>query len=1116
MASPRSNVVELLDRSLGRGPAHRTDGQLLELFVCHRDAAAFETLLRRHGPMVLGVCRRLLRNNADAEDAFQATFLVLLRRASGVRPRSMVGNWLYGVARRTALEARRSAARRRAREAGAMARTPTTETATDELREALDRELELLPDKLRAPIVLCDLEGKTRKEAAEHLGWPEGTVATRLASGRRRLAARLARRGFAVSGGVLVAALASDGARAGVSRGLFDATARAVLRAEGGQAAAAVVPASVADLSEGVAKAMLLSRLRVGLPILLTAALLGGGAASLARPLSGEERPVARGDLPAEAKPPQRAPATDLLGDPLPTGAVARIGSGRFRHPEARRLVFSRDGKSFMTGGPGGVRIWDAATGKVRRRFDVPEDWMLGFVSTPEGLAVAGANWGDGKDGVVTARLFDESTGTLLRTLKLPDRATVAYLAYSPNGRRLACTHEKTLRVYELPEGRESLRVPIGGTWARDAEFSPDGKTIAVADITDTVHIYDANDGKVVRRLRKVGEKMLNLVFSPSGRYLAAISSKDDTLPGSAIVWDVSSGEEIRYVKPPGGQVFQVLTVAISPDDRFLAISFQRSDLTLLDLQSGKEVRRFPTLENSYGAVFSPDGKTLAAFSHLGIIRLWDVSTGKPLSGTGDPTADRLVDLRFSVDGKRLLGDVGIHVAWDPATGREVRRFAELADKGWQRPLSPDETLVAAVSNDGTAVVLYDAATGREVRRMQGHENWIHHVLFSSDGRKLYSAGMGRTIREWDVATGKALRGFTAPDDGTGRLVVSRDGRWLASPGSARRAPAVVWDLVTGREKMRLLPGPDTAVHLVALSPDGRTAAACALGWVAGKGNVSGHWEIRLWDLATGRVLQQITHPESLGTAETSINSVTFSPDGRTLATGDFKGNLHLWEVATGKRRHVFVGHESGVWPLAFSPDGRLLAAADAEGPVYVWEVVRSRDGAKLSGKQIDGFWTDLAGDDAVKAFQAVRGLASAPYAAVRLLRVRLKPAPVPNPERVTKLIENLDSTAFAQRQAAAAELEKLGDAAADLLRKAREAASSPETRRQLDGILERVTVLGPESLRSLRAVEALEWMATPVATSLLDELARGAASARQTREAADACARLRARQAGR
>src|SRR5690348_7122538 len=158
-----------------------TDSELLELYVARREEAAFEALLRRHGPMVLGVCRRVLRNEADAEDAFQATFLVFVRKAASIRSRDMVSNWLYGVAHNTALKAKAMDRKRHVKEqeAGTVPKQEARTEVWQEVQTLLDTELSRLPDKYRVPIVLCDLEGKTIKEASCHLGWPQGTVATR-------------------------------------------------------------------------------------------------------------------------------------------------------------------------------------------------------------------------------------------------------------------------------------------------------------------------------------------------------------------------------------------------------------------------------------------------------------------------------------------------------------------------------------------------------------------------------------------------------------------------------------------------------------------------------------------------------------------------------------------------------------------------------------------------------------------------------------------------------------------------------------------------------------------------------------------------------------------------
>jgi RNA polymerase sigma factor (sigma-70 family) len=269
IASQASNVFHRIRALALHRHEGETDGDLLDRYIRRKDDAAFEALVRRHGPMVLGVCRRILANSHDAEDAFQATFLVLVRKAPSIRPAGMVGNWLYGVAHRTALEARRSAARRRAKEAQVAPRTETPDDPLAQLRPLLDRELPRLPDKYRAILVLCDLEGRTRKEVAQQLGLPEGTVASRLGRARVMLAKRLTRDGVTLSGGGLAAALAQEAASGSAPPSLVLATVKAATACAAGPAAAAAVSAPVTALTEGVLKTMLLSKLKITAWVLL-------------------------------------------------------------------------------------------------------------------------------------------------------------------------------------------------------------------------------------------------------------------------------------------------------------------------------------------------------------------------------------------------------------------------------------------------------------------------------------------------------------------------------------------------------------------------------------------------------------------------------------------------------------------------------------------------------------------------------------------------------------------------------------------------------------------------------------------------------------------------------
>ncbi len=293
-------------RSMGPQPRAVTDGELLGAFISHRDEAAFEALVRRHGPMVLSVCRRVLGEVHDAEDAFQATFLVLARKAASIRHRQTVSSWLHGVAHRTALHANRSRSRRQSREKQVIDMPHPTVASAESLADwqpLLDRELSAMPEKYRLPIVLCDLEGRSRKEVAGQLRIPEGTLSNRLTTARQMLAQRLARQGFAVSAAAVMSLLGQQTAVASVPPILIGATVKAAVAFS----VSAVVQAStrVTALTEGVLKTMLLSELRSVLIIGIAVSLLGlaGGLSSLhsaaGQPAPGVDPTTSPGEQPA-------------------------------------------------------------------------------------------------------------------------------------------------------------------------------------------------------------------------------------------------------------------------------------------------------------------------------------------------------------------------------------------------------------------------------------------------------------------------------------------------------------------------------------------------------------------------------------------------------------------------------------------------------------------------------------------------------------------------------------------------------------------------------------------------------------------------------------------------
>jgi RNA polymerase sigma factor (sigma-70 family) len=289
--------------------ADLTDGQLLADYLRRGDETALTTLVRRDGPMVWGLCRRVLGNSHDAEDAFQVTFLVLVRKAASIAAPELLANWLYGVAHQTALKARATAARRRARERQ-VAHMPepavTDQHLWNELQPLLDQELSRLSDKYRVAIVLCDLEGKTLREAAQQLGVPDGTLAARLTRGRAMLAKRLARRGLAVSGGALATVLSQNLVSASVPTSLVSSTIQVLTLSAAGEAVAAgVISPRVAALTEGVLKTMLSKKFEVVALLLAAVGLIGMATAVLCQQAAAE-KPDAR--PPATTRPDARPP----------------------------------------------------------------------------------------------------------------------------------------------------------------------------------------------------------------------------------------------------------------------------------------------------------------------------------------------------------------------------------------------------------------------------------------------------------------------------------------------------------------------------------------------------------------------------------------------------------------------------------------------------------------------------------------------------------------------------------------------------------------------------------------------------------------------------------------
>jgi RNA polymerase sigma factor (sigma-70 family) len=549
MAGLMNDAIRRVYRGLlRRDGGGRTDGELLTAFVERADEAAFEALVRRHGPMVLGVGRRVLGDRHAAEDVFQAAFLVLARKAAGVWPRDAVGNWLYGVAVRIARDARRSQARRRAREVPmfdcAQADMGPRETSPD-WRPILDDELSRLPDHLRLPILLCDVEGRTRRAAARELRLPDGTFSRRLAAARRALAGRLARRGVTLGFAGLAAALARDAA-AGTFAPAFSAVG---------------VPAHVKVLARNAEVAMRLNRIKFLTAILATVLSAGVVGTLLLPPANGQ---------PAKAPlaPPQQQPVFKFPAD---AGTVVWSADAKTAATLSSRHVKREGGGDddydhFTT-----VRIWDATTGKERHSFgEVKNSHIASIALSPDGKLL-GLSYRHVISQGDEVEIWDALTGLKKDTIKMDYGRIIPRLTFSPDGKTVAVVYggpstkfEGGVRLWDVATGKLTQYLAGHKSLVMTAKFSPDGNRIATGGDQNDQHVrvWDRKNEKAILTA-ETGALVWALAFSPDGKHLATALAD-----GNVPVWDVQSGKQVRVLKT--GDEF-VRSVAFSPDGRFLA-----------------------------------------------------------------------------------------------------------------------------------------------------------------------------------------------------------------------------------------------------------------------------------------------------------------------------------------------------------------------------------------------------------------------------------------------------------------------------------------------------------------------------------------------------------------
>lgn len=922
---PLHAVLQCL-RTLAGPPdqTHLSDRQLLLRYARHRDELSFAALVRRHAALVMGVCGRILTCTQDAEDVFQATFLVLARKAPSLRWSDSVASWLFEVAHRLALKSRTEMARRQRHEREA-AKTMRMENARDgslqELSTVLDEELRNLPERYRLPLLLCYREGQTRDQAARQMGWSLRTLHRRLQRGLALLRARLTARDVTLSSVLVSAELAQQTVSAHLSATLLRDTVHASL-AFSLQANAVRLPAVV--LAEEGVKSLAFAKGKMMLTLLLAIGAIAAGAGVLTQrkvdTMRADENITAGTPEPLHSQPSKSATETSAESraeaGALPAGARTRLGTSWLRGgrwwrflPDGKRLVQQRsdDEALVISAVPSGKPLAMIRGADVPGRKEVIGSTMA---FTRDGKYLAAVCW-EGRCGI-----WETATGRLVRWLESGPFYSIAECDFSADDKLLAVgagapqgrIEGITVGVYEVASGKRLFTTP--GT---NSVFAPDGRSLV------TWNGYGHGAVNTARR-----------VEVPSGKELTSFSYREhfpDSAPRSdgvwyfevqanntIQVWDVSSAK-LKHAFPGqgGGDGKLVYVRHLAGRRELISVSTQPAEVTCWNLHTGKQLWQHRLASPAYFPALSADGNTLVTGESTGTVRVWDVATGNERASFRPG----------------LIGH----------TTHPIQ-------------VSPDGKTIATHSGGSfsSAVAIWDATKGKLLSDLPGHSAGITAVADAPDGTRNYTMGKDRTLRTWDTATGRELSRI-ATEPATS-LAVSPDGKTLFA-GSVESGSVRVLDAQTGR-RMRQLPVFTKTTIGLFLTADGKRLIA-----VGADDEARANLRVRICDAGTGAKQRE------LGRFDTPLEQLAITPDGGTIATSHAGQHVLLWD-AQGKKVAEQVGHGQRkpswvkeqatyqIGSLALSANGRWLAYSDQEQGIVLVDV---RSGHEVGRAKVDVFY---------------------------------------------------------------------------------------------------------------------------------------------------------------